>query len=667
MSEAVEILIKADDQASKEFGDAAASMEAAQKRVNQIMGSLEEPADRYAKQLAELNDLHKSGALNADQFAAASAKISEKLANTGNAFKDVGGKAKTTTEFIGTLASLTGNSEIAGLASQLAGATEKVSQFSEVSKAGGAGAFAFKLGLVSLAAAGGAAVGKFLGDIIFETKKFTREMARATEASKELETRLSKTRDNLAAGMRQDIELIRDPAEKQAAYKALLSQLEKDIQGVTGNVSASQKAVDEWADSWQITGNRKEYAKQAQEQLENDKARLEALREERDELQKITSERARQIEEIEKANEAKDKSESYIATLREEIEYLAATKEEQIKLDAARNTTIEDRGEAEKLLLERDAINAKREAQEELEEAQRRAEEDRIKAAEQAAADAQREIDRVGDLVKAEEQRIAMKRFELDQQQQLRQSSAAAAAEMAQAQSAMNAGMESATAKQAAVTAEMVRAQELMNSGIDEATAKQTAAAEAAAAVAIRVQEAVKAQELMNQGVDENTAKRLAAAEAETQTREGKDKSTDQAQQDAEKEKQRVRDLVKAEEERLALRKLENEQGKEAARIQSLMNQGVDEETAKRLAAAEAALEGNNKPDIAKDAPKLQASESRLLTRGEGNSPAEKTNELLTAVRDVMAQTKEVNAAQLEEQRRIAENTSRTQKVTTVS
>lgn len=642
MSEAVEILIKADDQASKEFGDAAASMDVAQKRVNQIMGSLEEPADRYAKHLAELNDLHKSGALNADQFAAASAKISEKLANTGNAFKDVGGKAKTTTEFIGTLASLTGNSEIAGLASQLAGATEKVSQFSEVSKAGGAGAFAFKLGLVSLAAAGGAAVGKFLGDIIFETKKFTREMARATEASKELETRLSKTRDNLAANMRQDIELIRDPAEKQAAYKALLSQLEKDIQGVTGNVSASQKAVDEWADSWQITGNRKEYAKQAQEQLENDKARLEALREERDELQKITSERARQIEEIEKANEAKDKSESYIATLREEIEYLAATKEEQIKLDAARNTTIEDRGEAEKLLLERDAINAKREAQEELEEAQKRAEEDRVKAAEQAAADAQREIDRVGDLVKAEEQRIAMKRFEMDQQQQLRQSSAAAAAEM-------------------------VRAQELMNSGIDEATAKQTAAAEAAAAVAIRVQEAVKAQELMNQGVDENTAKRLAAAEAETQTREGKDKSTDQAQQDAEKEKQRVRDLVKAEEERLALRKLENEQGKEAARIQSLMNQGVDEETAKRLAAAEAALEGNNKPDIAKDAPKLQASESRLLTRGEGNSPAEKTNELLTAVRDVMAQTKEVNAAQLAEQRRIAENTAKTQQLKTIA
>ncbi len=645
MSEAVEILIKADDQASKEFGDAAASMEAAQKRVNQIMADIETPAETYAKRLAELNALHESGAMNADQFAAAQEHLKSALESSEESIKTIGSDAKKASAAVGSLANTLGATGVSGaadFASKLAGATETVSQFREAAKGGGAGAIAFKVGLVGLAAAGGAAVGKFLGDIIFETKKFTREMARATEASKELETRLSKTRDNLAAGMRQDIELIRDPAEKQAAYKALLSQLEKDIQGVTGNVSASQKAVDEWADSWQITGNRKEYAKQAQEQLENDKARLEALREERDELQKITSERARQIEEIEKANEAKDKSESYIATLREEIEYLAATKEEQIKLDAARNTTIEDRGEAEKLLLERDAINAKREAQEELEEAQRRAEEDRVKAAEQAAADAQREIDRVGDLVKAEEQRIAMKRFELDQQQQLRQSSAAAAAEM-------------------------VRAQELMNSGIDEATAKQTAAAEAAAAVAIRVQEAVKAQELMNQGVDENTAKRLAAAEAETQTREGKDKSTDQAQQDAEKEKQRVRDLVKAEEERLALRKLENEQGKEAARIQSLMNQGVDEETAKRLAAAEAALEGNNKPDITKDTPKLQASESRLLTRGEGNSPAEKTNELLTAVRDVMAQTKEVNAAQLAEQRRIAENTAKTQQLKTIA
>ena len=48
MSEAVEILIKADDQASQKFATTAENMDKSLKRVNQILSGLEEPADRYA-------------------------------------------------------------------------------------------------------------------------------------------------------------------------------------------------------------------------------------------------------------------------------------------------------------------------------------------------------------------------------------------------------------------------------------------------------------------------------------------------------------------------------------------------------------------------------------------------------------------------------------------
>ena len=597
MSEAVEILIKADDQASQKFATTAENMDKSLKRVNQILSGLEEPADRYAKQLEELNQLHRDGALSAEQCAAAQDKISGKMNNTGAAMKDVGGNAKKTTELVGTLAQLTGNTELGNFASQLAGATEKISSFGEVSKAGKAGALAFKLGLVALAATIGSAIGKAIGDVIFETKKFTRELERAKEASKELEDRLQKTRSVMMENAKEDIELIRDPDKKRAEYKALLDTLNKDIDAVSKNVTVSQKAVDDWADAWQVTGNRKEYAKQAQEQLENDKARLSALRDERDELQKITSERTRQNEELAKANEAKDKSEAYIAQLKQEVEYLAATKEEQLLLDAARNTTIEDRGEAERLLKERDAIIAKAEAQKELEEAQKRAEEERAKAAEKAIQDAQRERDRIEGIVRTENERLALRALELEQGK-----------------------------------------------------------------------EAAKVQALIAQGVEEAAAKQIAATESALQAKEDKAKAEETNAQEAAKEKQRIADLVKAEQERLALKKLEAEQGKEAAKAQALINQGVDEVTAKKLAAAESALEKEKTPlQKPKETGALAASESRLLTSGRNSDPMDKTNKILEATQKHTQELAKFNAQQVEISQKIAENTAKGAKLVAVS
>jgi hypothetical protein len=597
MTEAVEILIKADDQASQKFATTAENMDKSLKRVNQILSGLEEPADRYAKQLEELNQLHRDGALSAEQFAAAQDKISGKMNNTGAAMKDVGGNAKKTTELVGTLAQLTGNTELGNFASQLAGATEKISSFGEVSKAGKAGALAFKVGLVALAATIGSAIGKAIGDVIFETKKFTRELERAKEASKELEDRLQKTRSVMMENAKEDIELIRDPDKKRAEYKALLDTLNKDIDAVSKNVTVSQKAVDDWADAWQVTGNRKEYAKQAQEQLENDKARLAALRDERDELQKITSERTRQNEELAKANEAKDKSEAYIAQLKQEVEYLAATKEEQLLLDAARNTTIEDRGEAERLLKERDAILAKAEAQKELEEAQKRVEEERAKAAEKAIQDAQRERDRIEGIVRTENERLALRALELEQGK-----------------------------------------------------------------------EAAKVQALIAQGVEDAAAKQIAATESALQAKEDKAKAEETNAQEAAKEKQRIADLVKAEQERLALKKLEAEQGKEAAKAQALINQGVDEATAKKLAAAEAEMEKEKTPlQKPKETGPLMASESRLLTSGKNSDPMDKTNKILEQTQKHTQELAKFNAQQLELQQKIAENTAKGSKLVAVS
>jgi hypothetical protein len=526
MSEAVEILIKADDQASQKFAESSTNMVQSMKRAEQIMSQLQEPADRYAKQLAEIEALHKSGALTADQFAAAQASLTEKMISADKSIKEVGEKAKVTTEFIGTLASLAGGSEFASFASQIAGATEKVSQFSEVANAGGAGALTFKLGLIGLAATIGGTIGKALGDFIFQTKKLEREMQRAKEAAAEFDERLQRTRANMFSGQKEDIELIRDPEKKKAAYESLLGKLDKDLATVSMNVKESEKAVERWAEAWQITGERKASAIEAQEQLKADRERLSVLRDERQEIQMMISTKEQERAAIAAANEAKDASEKYLATLREEVQLLKASKEEQLQIEAAKNTTAEDRGEAEQLLRERDAIHAKMEAEKELEEERKRIRDEEQKAAELAL-------------------------------------------------------------------------------------------------------------------------------------------------QQAEQEKQRLDDLVKSEAERLELRRIELERGKEAAKVQSLINQGVDEATAKAIAAEEASLdllqqkkqeEQDGKkvePDKKSETGPLQASESRLLTRGEGNGPMDKLKQSFDGVKSEIAKQNALQAQSLDAQRKIAENTAR--------
>lgn len=550
MSEAVEILIKATDEASPILDDTAKALEQAQKRGAALLKSLEEPNERYARQLEELRGLQAQGAITAEQFANAEAKLAAKMAaaavqvdqaatatekavtktaSATDAFKDTGRKTKAVADFAGVLANLTGNTQVASFASQMASATEKVSQFSEVSKAGAAGALGFKLGLIGLAATIGFAIGKAIADVVWQTKKWERAMADAKTEAAALDDRIKKIQGSIFQASKADLELIRDPEEKRAAQQKLFDELNRDLAQANAQVEKSKRLAEEWAEAWQITGERKAEAEEAEEQLRIDRARLETLRDQRDEVAKMLSVREQERAAIRKANEEKDRSESYLETLRQEVEYLKATREEQIALDAARETTTEDRGEAERLLKERDAILAKAEAEKQAAAEAEKAREEARQAAQRAWEEAERE-----------DQRVAEER--------------------------------------------------------------------------------------------EREAQRL--------------------QEQAAAEQQRIQDRVKAEEERLALQRIEIEQGKEAARVQSLINGGIDEATARRLAAEEAAIEKLKQQQEEQESPAdsfadkgskelgpLAAVQGRLLTRGPGSQRDDWERRTAAALQAIMAST----------------------------
>lgn len=415
-----------------------------------------------------------------DQASRPLQNVSNSLDASASKFQQAGKKAKAATEIVGAFANITGSSELAGFAGQVAGVTEKLSGFAEQAKNGGAASLGFKAGLVGLVATVSFGLGKALADVIWKTAEFEKQMEMTAAQSKLLDKSVSDLQSRMMSQAREDVELIQDPEEKQAAYKALIDDLNKNIDGVSKQVEKSRKEVLKWADSWQITGDRKQYAKDADEQLQKDMERLEALKRERDEITRNTSERAKNIEAIKAANAAKERSRSYLEDLKREVQYLQASAEERRAMDALKNAPTEQ-GEAQRLLAERDAILAKQQAEKDLQQQRKQEAEERKRQAEQIKQEKDREKQAIENIKASERERLELLKIEIEQ------------------------GKEAA------------RIKELTNKGVDEKTAKELVAEQARLE---KLQtEKVRQDELKKNLASVGAAQKLTASESRLLTR----------------------------------------------------------------------------------------------------------------------------------------------------
>jgi len=185
----------------------------------------------------------------------ASAKFKTATVNAEASIKrvrEVGERAKKSTEFFGTLANSLGGTEIGRFASQIAGLTEKTAQFAEVSKLGAAGALAFKAGLVAATGSIAFGIGKSIGDLIWQTELWTKKLENAGEEAVKFAEKANSIRDAAFGADISDIELIADPDLKLKQYTELLETTRKNIDGLKGRIRALQDAVDEYDKSWSI-------------------------------------------------------------------------------------------------------------------------------------------------------------------------------------------------------------------------------------------------------------------------------------------------------------------------------------------------------------------------------------------------------------------------------
>ena len=228
--------------------------------------------------------------------------------------KDVSGRAKASTEFIGVLARSLGGSALGAYASELAGMTEKVSQFAEVSKTGAAGAMAFKVGLAGLVGTVALGVGKAIGDVAFETDKWTQKLADANKAATDLNAKIQANKIKQFANDLADIKLIPDAEERGEALQEMLRKAGNEAATMRQKLEGAQAKSEEWQAAWFKFGNRAAYAEQAAAEVEAQKEALEVARQNLESIREETSERAKLKEEAEqkleilKAEEALQKS-----------------------------------------------------------------------------------------------------------------------------------------------------------------------------------------------------------------------------------------------------------------------------------------------------------------------------------------------------------------------
>lgn len=283
--------------------------------------------------------------------------------------KDVGGKAKASTELVGTMSSVLGNAGLGSFAGELAQVTERISAFSEVANAGASGALAFKAGIAGVAAVGLFTVGKAFVDSTYHARQLNEEIERATRLTLEFQ-KVATRRDSfeqfkisLAEGPEQQADLITRELER-------IAKLQEDQRNKIDN--AVEKLAGERANRSALLGRLAPFvsdttemneATEAIKQFRGELTRLNdlqasqegalkrldfstPLKAERDATKKATEAKAQQVAE----------SKKYLDTLREELDLLVMSKTERRNHEANKNTVGADTGRAKKLLAERDAF-----------------------------------------------------------------------------------------------------------------------------------------------------------------------------------------------------------------------------------------------------------------------------------------------------------------------
>ena len=379
------------------------------------------------------------------------ASASKNIEHSVKGVKETGQKAKASVEFFGVLAGQLGGSQLQSAAGGVAAITEKMGQFSEMMKVGGAGAMAFQAGLTLLVTTMSFKLGQSIGEMIFGVRDSEKAFSEAKAEADAYAAALVAAGNQKFSEQLEDIQLIRDPEAKQQAAVDLFRSIEKGINNSIESMNFYQAQVDEM-DASVIPdpfGDQTEIRNQLQQQA-NAQADIHAsLQEQLQTVSKQFGARAQLVQTIKNQQAAEDAAAAKAAqsfnagmtTLKQlGFQYDELTKGR----DAARAAQLRDQGIGDadiKAILVMDGMIAKEKELQAVKDKARQAEESRLTQVENLAK---------SELQRLEEQKVALEQgqqaahaFRLTQQGMDKESAEAIAA----AQAAMDASTKAAGQK----------------------------------------------------------------------------------------------------------------------------------------------------------------------------------------------------------------------------
>lgn len=299
MSEAVEILLSVDDQASAAVSNAA-------KKVASV--------DRdTSKATPKLISMEKAG--------------------------------RTAGDAIGRIGDVLDVAELNRASGAIGGIAEQL----QTAKEAGEG---LKLGFMGTVGVAGAVftaavgIGKALGDVVFQTSAWEKKLENALKISQQLTARQLNMSQQSFGDQLARLEAGNAPDD---AYTELLRNIKQEAQGVAMNLRAEMSKLDKMNSLYAATIGSYE-VELAENTIEALRQQLEQLKEQESTVSRIlTVERELSVERDRKSR--LENEQKYIQQLREELELMTATAEEQDAIIAARNAaTIDGQAEIELLL-----------------------------------------------------------------------------------------------------------------------------------------------------------------------------------------------------------------------------------------------------------------------------------------------------------------------------
>jgi hypothetical protein len=595
-SEAVQVIISADDQASQKFAQVAANAE-------QTIGRVKASGEKL-----------------------------KGLAGVG-----------------GALTKMLGGTELGGQIAQIGELTEKVNQFGQIAKMGGAGAMIFKAGLAGLVAVMSIELGKSIGNVIFGMDEFEKKLERARQKSDQLNSVMMQMRDIRFGSEFKDIQILPDLEQQLARTHEFFSELKLQEQAYIETIAANAKKAKKLRAEFAITNENKEMAAQLDQQSNQLQEQINQLRQQQRQLKDSIDDRSRAVTQAFNSSMESLAKETVLLTQGE---------------SAAERWSLKRQGMSDEMI---SWIVGIREQNEEL----KKANAEKEKAAQQAAkvADAYRNsaASIVQQRVALEDGAEAGRKFQLVQQGM----SDAEAERIAQEESALKSDQmikqetQSLELRRIALEKgnEAARAQALINQGMDADSAERLSREESLLTLEerkndlamrrVKLEEAAKVRILIGQGVAVDAAEKMAAeaTKLELLLKQGIDFDTakkmaaDEAALDAEEKKveaaERVNESRKSILANLEREKILIQQGEQAARSFALQQEGFAKDEADRIAAEEARLdklkkEKEQKLKTGADS-SLTAFESRLLTRGRAVDP------MLELSKEQLAEQKKAN------------------------